>query len=90
MADNATAALMLRFYDRLSSGDSKADALRAAKLEFLKSNSASHPFYWAAFVLNGDGDSRLPYIISWTQIATAVAAFAALIYFTLRMRARRA
>ena len=42
-----------------------AEALRSAKLEFLRSATASHPAHWAAFVVNGDGAMRLPYIIGW-------------------------
>lgn len=33
----------------------KADALRTAALELLRSERYSHPFYWAGFVLIGDG-----------------------------------
>lgn len=39
-----------------SRGMSKAEALRQASLSLLHSNSYSHPFYWAGFVLIGDGD----------------------------------
>ena len=90
VGDRMTAVLMLRFYSRLGSGDSKAEALRAAKLEFLKSNIAAHPFYWAAFILNGDGDSQVPYIVSWTQLLVAAIFLAATLIVVVRMRARRA
>jgi CHAT domain-containing protein len=33
----------------------KAEALRQAALKLMKSPGASHPFYWAGFVLVGDG-----------------------------------
>jgi CHAT domain-containing protein/tetratricopeptide (TPR) repeat protein len=65
VSDKSTAGLMVRFYARLAAGDSVAEALRSAKLEFLHSATASHPAYWAAFVVNGDGAMRLPYIIGW-------------------------
>ncbi|MDQ6759306.1 MAG: CHAT domain-containing tetratricopeptide repeat protein [Acidobacteriota bacterium] len=47
VGDKSTAELMLRFYAGLSAGLPKAEALRAAKLEFLRSPSAAHPAYWA-------------------------------------------
>ncbi len=48
--DSSTAALMDRFYARLSVGEPPASALRAAKLEMLRSNSAwRKPYYWAPF-----------------------------------------
>jgi CHAT domain-containing protein len=40
---------------RLSGRLSKAEALRRAQLSLLHSKKYSHPFYWAAFVLMGDG-----------------------------------
>jgi CHAT domain-containing protein len=33
----------------------KAEALRQAALKLLKSEETNHPFYWAGFVLVGDG-----------------------------------
>ena len=66
--DKATAEFMTRFYSRLASGDRKDDALREAKLAFVRSTSASHPAYWAAFVLNGDAASPIPYVVKWWQI----------------------
>jgi len=33
----------------------KAEALRQAALKLLKDPATSHPFYWAGFVLIGDG-----------------------------------
>jgi CHAT domain-containing protein len=45
-------------YRYLSKGNDKAQALRLAKLEMINSKF-SHPFYWAAFVLNGDSNSKL-------------------------------
>ncbi len=53
ISDKSTAEIMPCFYRHLANGKSKAKALRLAKLEMLNS-SRSHPFYWGAFVLNGD------------------------------------
>jgi len=46
------------FYQKLSKGYNKSEALRKAKLEFIKEYSPN-PYYWGAFVLSGN-ISRLP------------------------------
>jgi CHAT domain-containing protein len=56
--DRAAADFMGYFYDFLSHGETLSQALRAAKLRMLESKK-SHPFYWAAFVLNGEPFSRI-------------------------------
>lgn len=56
--DESTAEFMNSFYNYLSQGENIAQALRLAKLKILNSKFY-HPFYWAAFVLNGDYNSRL-------------------------------
>ncbi len=53
--DNATAALMTQFYKALSTGQTKAQALRHAQIQLIESNSASDPYDWGAFVLIGNG-----------------------------------
>jgi CHAT domain-containing protein len=50
--DKATAMFMEYFYRRLTGGKPAAEALRLAKMQMLRSRYA-HPFYWAAFILNG-------------------------------------
>ncbi len=50
--DLATSYLMTRFYDNLNVVD-KREALRRAQRETLK--KFSHPFYWAAFQITGNG-----------------------------------
>jgi len=54
--DKSTAFFMNYFYYYLSQGNEKAQALRLAKLKMIESKFC-HPFYWAAFVLNGDCNS---------------------------------
>jgi len=51
--DAATALLMERFYTHLQEGMSKAAALRQAQLDL--QTTYSDPYYWAGFVLSGDG-----------------------------------
>lgn len=55
--DISTANFMKHFYLFLSKGMTKSEALRSAKLKMIYSQY-SHPFYWAAFILNGDYKSK--------------------------------
>jgi CHAT domain-containing protein/uncharacterized protein HemY len=64
----STTELMLNFYRHLSVNsaqglprraakpETKAEALRQAALLLLRSKTYAHPFYWAGFVIVGDGD----------------------------------
>lgn len=52
----STRDLMVQFHRSLiSSRPTKADALRQAALKLMRNPETSHPFYWAGFVLVGDG-----------------------------------
>jgi CHAT domain-containing protein len=55
--DSATATLMKSFYENLNRGLPKSAALRQAKLVLLhgKNVTWSQPYFWAAFVLVGEG-----------------------------------
>lgn len=55
--DKSTVKLMEYFYEGLSKGYSKSEALRKAKLKYLETTDDAllkHPYYWAAFVVSGD------------------------------------
>lgn len=54
--DKSTSILMKKFYGHLSNGLTKSEALRKAKLDYLKEAGVNrqHPFFWAAFVVVGD------------------------------------
>jgi len=72
----------------------KAEALRLAKLKFLYSKSRlNDPAIWAAFVLNGDGLTPIPRVLSWAEVAAGAAAMAALLillsWLVVRLRSRR-
>ncbi|HWM89303.1 MAG TPA: CHAT domain-containing protein [Thermoanaerobaculia bacterium] len=54
VSDVSTADLMKRFYGHLREGQSKDEALRKAQADMIRSQSFSHPYYWAAFQLTGD------------------------------------
>ncbi len=51
--DNATKELVVDFYHKLEKGKnvSKAEALRKAKLHFLKSKKYAMPYFWNGFIL---------------------------------------
>jgi CHAT domain-containing protein len=53
----STTSLMIDFHRRLTTRprEAKAEALRQAALGLLKSERYRHPFYWAGFVMIGDG-----------------------------------
>ncbi|MGQ9800049.1 MAG: CHAT domain-containing protein [Candidatus Saccharicenans sp.] len=57
--DQVASQLMERFYLHLKAAQNPAEALRAVKLEMVDSGVVSHPYYWAPFILNGDGDLRI-------------------------------
>jgi len=69
--DKSTAMLMTRFYGYLDEGWGEAEALRQAQHDLRTEHPEyAHPFYWAAFVLNGDGGpivTELPLLISQTE-----------------------
>jgi len=55
VSDRATAALMSNFYrEMIHNGRTPAAALRAAQRAMLKDPRWAHPYYWAAFVLEGE------------------------------------
>lgn len=54
--DEASATIITRFYYHLSKGEKKAEAMRLAKLEYLKNQPSvyTNPYYWAGFEMVGD------------------------------------
>jgi pentatricopeptide repeat protein len=54
VSDASTAELMTYLYKSLSKRQSRADALRDAQLQLLRSSDWSHPYHWAPFLLIGD------------------------------------
>jgi tetratricopeptide (TPR) repeat protein len=93
VGDGPTASLMSQFYGSLGRGRSRAEALRAAKLHFLRSNSElSSPRHWAAFILNGEGWTPTTPVISWTVlilVSAGLLTLASLILWAVAFRAGR-
>jgi CHAT domain-containing protein len=57
--DETSRAIITRFYRHLAKGREKDEAMRLAKLEYLKSSSPAftNPYYWAAYEVLGDNAS---------------------------------
>jgi CHAT domain-containing protein/predicted negative regulator of RcsB-dependent stress response len=56
--DEYTAALMQQFYRHLAKHEDKDVALRQAKLDLIREYGGdAPPFYWAGFILEGEGSS---------------------------------
>lgn len=57
--DNATSKLMGNFYNQLDQGLNKDEALKNAKIEYLKSAKGiyAHPAFWSSFILMGKTDA---------------------------------
>jgi CHAT domain-containing protein/TolA-binding protein len=90
--DNTTAALMKSFYQAmLEEGDAPAAALRRAKLKMYRRPSLQSPYYWSAFVLQGEFRPRPAACwrdLPWPHALWAVLAVPAVILW-LRFRRKR-
>ena len=53
--DKYTSKFMTSFYKKLSEGYDKDEAMREAKIEFIKKYSPN-PYFWSAFILTGNTD----------------------------------
>lgn len=60
--DQTTAIIMTNFYAELAKGKDKAEALQAAKLQYIKNTTGygAHPAFWAPFVQVGDDSPIIP------------------------------
>ncbi|NJN20458.1 MAG: CHAT domain-containing protein [Leptolyngbya sp. RL_3_1] len=55
VSDYGTQSLMARYYENLTTGMGRSEALRAVQLEMIEAGGQySHPYYWGAFILAGD------------------------------------
>ncbi len=55
--DRSTSEIMQAFYEYLSKGKEKDEALRLAKVDFLEKNDDNgfrHPYFWAGIAITGD------------------------------------
>jgi len=54
--DAVTADLMKKFYRELAKGSTVAFALRRAQMAIRGNKKTEHPFYWAGFIVTGNGN----------------------------------
>ncbi len=53
---SSTTELMLAFHRNLRTGATKGEAMRQAALKLMADKRYHHPFYWAGFIVVGDGN----------------------------------
>jgi len=89
VSDAITPEIMKVFYRELKASKAKSEALRTAKLEFLKNsdNLTSNPFYWSSFYLLGNDTpiefgSPTPYWIYITGVLVLI--FIVFLFFRRR------
>lgn len=73
--DKQTSEIMTEFYKHLKAGESKSEALRLAKLNYLenvKEPELKHPYYWAGFLINGDVDPLQTSTSIWYYIGFGI------------------
>ncbi|MGJ8591039.1 MAG: CHAT domain-containing protein [Aquaticitalea sp.] len=84
--DEATAKIMTYFYEHLNQGESKDEALKNAKLDYLKNTDddlLKHPYYWSGFVLTGNTDALVESHNYWYFLL--ILPFLGLIFFRKRL-----
>ena len=89
VADQPASELMKQFYFELNHGEPKAEALRTAKLRFLRSSTElRHPRFWAPYVLSGDGLRPIPRVWPWSMLLGAAGAIGLAGALAIRRRRR--
>jgi len=67
-SDVYTLNLMEHFYRYIAAGEDKGSALRHAQLELVKRFAdQAMPFYWAGFIMVGDGSRSIPISLNKAQ-----------------------
>ena len=87
--DETSTAIITRFYYHLSKGKEKNEAMRLAKLEYLKNSppAFTNPYYWAAYEVLGDNAAVARKITGPViLISLVVILMAGMVIFYLRRR----
>ncbi|MFK7748056.1 MAG: CHAT domain-containing protein [Kordia sp.] len=91
--DKVTQEIMIDFYKSLKKGETKTNALRNAKINYLKNTDDANfkkPFYWAGFVLHGDSAPiALQVKTSTNFVCIFIAIFTLFIIIILSFRMRK-
>ncbi|MDC8004679.1 CHAT domain-containing protein [Aureisphaera galaxeae] len=89
--DKSNRDIMISFYRNLEADQTKASALRNAKIEYLNVHSgvASSPYYWASNVITGNGESlqNMPHKFSLQTLI--IIGIAVLLIFFLLFRSKK-
>ncbi len=87
--DEATARFMEAFYRFLKDGHAKAEALRRAKLVMIEDARLRHPYYWAGYVLIGEGSNPVEFPPGWLPFGFGLALLALVAVWLSRAKWRR-
>jgi hypothetical protein len=77
---------MAFFYKHLSAGETKDEALKNAKLDYLKyteDDLLKHPYYWSGFVVTGNTDALVKTPNYWGYLS--ILPFIAIGFFRKRL-----
>jgi CHAT domain-containing protein/tetratricopeptide (TPR) repeat protein len=84
--DNATATMVVLFYENIQKGQPKDIALQNAKIQFLENatNQSAHPFFWSPYIIIGDvvpilGLEKTATWLFWTLTIAAIVLAGALL-----------
>ena len=79
--EKANTEICRYFFDNLGKGMTKSDALREAKLTYLKEGTQKHPFFWGGMILMGqDGKVLIP---GKSDIPAVMVTFLCIVVFLL-------
>lgn len=84
--DEATAQIMTLFYEHLKKGEAKDEALKNAKLDYLKYTDdelLKHPYYWSGFVIAGNTEAVVKTRNYWWFLV--IIPFSALIFYRKKL-----
>lgn len=89
--DEASAPIMTEFYRNLDLGSTKDEAMRQAKLKYIKNSPPTYanPYYWAAYQVMGDKSPiKQSNGIRWIAILTlsAIAITGILYYYKMKLK----
>lgn len=82
--DKQTSEIMTAFYKHLKAGETKSEALRLAKLDYIKNTQEAelkHPYYWAGFLINGDVDPLKTAPSQWWYFGLGAVLLILIFYF---------
>ena len=82
--DQSTAEIMVSYYEHLRKGGRKDEALRNAKLDYIRNADpiSQHPYYWAGFVAIGDMDPLYSHsLFNWIVGILCLLIMSALIFW---------